>query len=188
MQQGVLPTPCGPHPPAGVARRRKTSPAPPGIQQKQQSTTQAEDNCKKQFGTSDTERDHQLVSTPQQLPSWLQVAAAKTGLDVLLAYRVWFWGCVQHQCDVGVTGKPEYSLAADLNVISSTPCGLQGHIDVVDSWLHSWRLPPTATMPNIMTFNPFPARPVLVAVCTLRGAQPQAAVMSTYIYLGVHFQ
>ena len=77
----------------------------------------------------------------------------------------------------------ELTHADDLNAMSLTPHGLQGHIDVVDSWLHRWHLSPNVTKSKTVTFNPAPGHPE--SIFTMRGVQLQA--MQTFKYLGVHF-
>ena len=77
----------------------------------------------------------------------------------------------------------ELPYAGDVNAMSLTPHGLQGHIDVVDSWLHGWRLSPNVTKSKTMIFNPAPGHPE--SAFTMRGVQLQA--VQTFKYLGVHF-
>ena len=49
---------------------------------------------------------------------------------------------------------------------------VEGHIDVVVSWLHRLRLSPNVTKPKTMTFNPALGHPE--TVFTMRGVQLQA--------------
>ena len=81
------------------------------------------------------------------------------------------------------TCRAELTYADDLNAMSLSPHGLEGHIDVVDSWLHRWRLSPNVTKSKTMTFNPAPGHPE--SVFTVRGVQLQA--VQTFKYLGVYF-
>ena len=74
--------------------------------------------------------------------------------------------------------------ADDVNALSLTPAGLQSHINVISAWLFKWRSLPNVAKSKCMVFNP--PKGEAPAAFYMRGTALEC--VSTYKYLGVHFQ
>lgn len=83
-----------------------------------------------------------------------------------------------------VTCISNLTYADDVNALSLSPEGLQGHIDTIDAWLYKWRSSPNVSKSKTMVFCPPPHAPPFVF--RMRGCELEC--VSTYKYLGVFFQ